>query len=164
MNSWQITWWWRSTVVALTCGVAATWQPVWAHSQFNTIPGIIHMYISLHNIYIYMHDICTCVYFYIHRSCICLKIWHDLTLLPYWKECINLFPSEPPKKDIWISLDIWRFMTGFSGFKFHPWKHVKFHPLVAPSTPTNSPRCKALRHVWSVWETGYITLAKWRAP
>ena len=43
MNSWQITWWWRSTVVALTCGVAATWQPVWAHGQFNTIPGIIDM-------------------------------------------------------------------------------------------------------------------------
>ena len=28
MNSWQITWWWRSTVAALTCGVAATWQPL----------------------------------------------------------------------------------------------------------------------------------------
>ena len=57
MNSWQITWWWRSTVVALTCGVAATWQPVWAHSQFNTIPGIIHMYTYILYIiaYIYIH-------------------------------------------------------------------------------------------------------------
>ena len=50
MNSWQITWWWRSTVAALTCGVAATWQPVWAHGQFNTIPGIIDMY-STHTCY-----------------------------------------------------------------------------------------------------------------
>ena len=57
MNSWQITWWWRSTVVALTCGVTATWQPVWAHSQFNTIPGIIHMYTYILYIiaYIYIH-------------------------------------------------------------------------------------------------------------
>ena len=38
MNSWQITWWWRSTVVALTCGTAATWQPVWAHCQFQYNP------------------------------------------------------------------------------------------------------------------------------
>ena len=192
MNSWQITWWWRSPVVArrvvsqlLGSLFGPTANSIQSQESLICIVhihvinmfgcSVMSIFILLNFVYIYtlylIHSIYIFIlcYIFIQISCsdeytikrkktpdhptpqgiieisaFCgislktinwfigvafFKIWHDLTLLPYWKECMNLFPTEPPRKDIWISLDIWRFMTGFSGFKFHPWKHVKFHPL-----------------------------------
>ena len=90
-------WWWRSTVAALTCGVAATWQPLAAclgprPNQYSPrnhwyVYCIRIYYISLHiyvYIYIctYMHDICT-LYYNLHSILFFLVLLYNIYYVSY---------------------------------------------------------------------------------
>ena len=78
MNSWQITWWWRSTVAALTCGcrsyLAAPGSLFGPTAKSIQSPGIIDMYTCIRIDYISLHIY---VYIYVH---ICMIYAHCIII------------------------------------------------------------------------------------